>query len=89
MKTKPNQPQQKNKRTAKIVCPNGKNFWTTQKQFWQWIRSGIIRQTNDRPLKGIIVSEEAFKLVLRNHTVLNLSAPIHFSEVMRSQRLKR
>jgi hypothetical protein len=83
MKAQPNKTKEK-KRTAKIVCPNGKNFWTTQKQFWQWIRAGIIRQTGDRPLKGIIIRESELKLIMRNHTILNLSAPNHLAEVIRA-----
>lgn len=87
MKQKKKSP--KKKSTAKIVHRSGNNFWTTQKQFWAWVRSGIIEHTGDNPLKGIIVNDEEFKFVMRNHTILNLAAPNHLSEVVRSKRLKK
>ena len=77
------------KRTAKIVYRNGKNFWTTQKQFWSWVRAGIVKQTGDRPLKGIIVQEAELKLIMRNHTILDLSAPTHLAEMTKINRLKQ
>lgn len=77
------------KRTAKIVCPNGEKFWTTQKQFWQWMRAGIIQKTGDRPLKGIITDKTELKLIMRNHTILNMSAPNHLAEVINANRMKR
>lgn len=79
----------KRKRTAKIVHPNGKNFWTTQKQFWAWVRSGIIEHTGDNPLKGTIIKVEEFKLVSINHTILNLNNPIHLAEAVKTKGFKR
>jgi hypothetical protein len=77
------------KRTAKIVCRNGNNFWTTQKQFWSWVRAGLVKQTGNRPLKGIIVQEAELKLIMRNHTILDLAAPTHLAEMTRINRLKQ
>ena len=30
------------KKTARIVCTNDNEFWTTQKQFWLWVREGLV-----------------------------------------------
>ncbi len=86
-KTKPEKKQKK--RNAKIVCPNGEKFWTTQKQFWQWVRAGIIRQTGDQPLKGIITNNTELKLIMRNNAILNMSAPNHMAEVIKADRRRR
>jgi len=32
----------KKRKTALVVCRDRKEFWTTQAQFWQWAREGII-----------------------------------------------
>jgi hypothetical protein len=32
----------KKKRTALVVCRDRKQFWTTQAQFWQWVREGVV-----------------------------------------------
>ena len=36
------------KKTALVVCRDRKQFWTTQAQFWQWVRDGVVDRT--RPL---------------------------------------
>ena len=40
------------KKTARIVCSNGNTFWSTQKQFWGWVREGHVVVTGDFPLTG-------------------------------------
>jgi hypothetical protein len=40
------------KKTALIVCNNGKEYWITQKQFWNMVREGVVEQTGDQPLQG-------------------------------------
>lgn len=42
----------KRKKTALVVCSDRKEFWTTQKQFWQWVREGVVVKTYDQPLTG-------------------------------------
>lgn len=77
----------KKKKTARVLCRDGKEFWTTQAQFWQWIREGVVNQTDDHPATGIFLRENEEYMVLFNHTVLNLACPIHLSEALRSRRL--
>lgn len=77
----------KKKRTARVICRDGKEFWTTQSQFWQWMRDGVVHQTADHPATGILIRENEEYMVLFNHTVLNLAYPIHLSEALRSRRL--
>jgi len=77
----------KKKRTAHVFCRDGKEFWTTQTQFWQWVREGVIKQTSDHPATGIFTRENEEYLVLFDHTVLNLANPNHLSEALRSRRL--
>jgi hypothetical protein len=79
--------EKKKKRTALVVCRGGKEFWTTQAQFWQWVRDGVVVKTGDKPLAGSFVHEgEELNVVLSN-TVLNLSRPNHLREALLSRRI--
>jgi len=79
-----NKEKKKKKRTSLIVCRNGKEFWTTQTEFWQWVRNHIVVKTGDKPLTGVFRHEHEENLVLLNHTMLNIAAPNHLREVMLS-----
>jgi len=77
----------KQKHTALIICHNRQQFWTTQTQFWQWFRAGVIVKTQDHPLTGAFVREHEEKLVLVKNTVLNLACPNHLREALSARRL--
>ena len=77
----------KRKRNALVVCRDGKEFWTTQKQFWQWVREGVVSKTGDSPLAGEFLREHEELTVLVNNTLLNLARPRHMSEALRSRRI--
>ena len=77
----------KKKRTALIVCRDRKEFWTTQAQFWQWVREGVVVKTGDKPLEGNFVREDEEKMVVLSNTVLNLAHPNHLREALLSRRL--
>ena len=77
----------KAKRTALVVCRDRKEFWTTQAQFWQWVRDGVVVKTDDRPLAGSFVQEAEELNVILGNTVLNLSRPNHLREAMLSRRM--
>ena len=77
----------KKKRTALVICRNRQHFWTTQAQFWQWVRDGVAVKLNDYPLTGALVHEHQQSMVVLNNTVLNLSCPNHLNEALRSRRL--
>lgn len=40
------------KKNALVIFQNGKEFWTTQNQFWQWVREKLIIKAGDNPLRG-------------------------------------
>ena len=77
----------KKKRNALVVCRDGKEFWTTQKQFWQWVREGVVSKTGDTPLAGEFQREHEELLVILSNTVLNLAHPNHVREALVSRRI--
>src|SRR5919112_1793200 len=77
----------KAKRTALVVCRDRKEFWTTQAQFWQWVRDGVVVKTGDKPLAGAFVNEAEELNVFLGNTVLNLSRPNHLREALLSRRI--
>src|SRR5437879_7590364 len=77
----------KKKKTALVVCRDRKEFWTTQKQFWQWVREGVIVKTQDQPLTGAFRREHDELMVLVSNTVLNLAHPNHMREALLSRRI--
>jgi hypothetical protein len=77
----------KKKSTALVICRDRKQFWTTQAQFWQWVREGVIVKTGEGPLTGAFVREDEELTVLLSNTVLNLARPNHLREALRSRRL--
>jgi len=78
---------EKRKKTAMVTCGDGKQFWTTQTQFWQWVREGLVAKTGDQPLTGMFVREHEELMVVFSNTVLNLAHPNHLREALMSRRL--
>lgn len=76
----------KRKRTALIICRDRKQFWTTQAQFWQWFREGVVIKLDDHPLTGSFVRENEELMVLLANTVLNLGHPNHLREALLARR---
>jgi hypothetical protein len=77
----------KQKKNALVVTHDKIEFWTTQKQFWQWIREGKVVKMTDFPLCGHFVREDEEKMVVLSATVLNLACPNHLNEVLTQKRL--
>lgn len=75
------------KRTALIICRDRKQFWTTQTQFWQWFREGVVVKVDDHPLTGAFVRENEEMLVVLAHTVLNLANPNHLRHALSARRI--
>ena len=75
------------KKTALIICRDRKQFWTTQAQFWQWVREDVIVKTGDHPLTGLFAREHEELMVILSNTVLNLAHPNHIREAMLSRRM--
>lgn len=77
----------KKKKTALVICKDRHEFWTTQTQFWQWVREGVVTKTDDNPLTGTFKREHEELLVLLSNTVLNLAHPNHMREALLSRRI--
>jgi hypothetical protein len=77
----------KKKRTALVICRDRKQFWTTQTQFWQWVRDSVVVKVGDAPLTGMFVREHEELMVLLSNTVLNLARPNHLREALLSRRV--
>ncbi|HMU34986.1 MAG: hypothetical protein JSS77_07815 [Acidobacteria bacterium] len=76
----------KKKKNALIMCHDGKEYWTTQTEFWQWVRSCVVRKVSDAPLRGQFIRQnEEYNVVIGN-TVLNLKCPNHLSEALYARR---
>jgi hypothetical protein len=71
------------------VCSDQNEFWTTQKQFWQWMRDGLVVKTGDDPLRGEFVREHEDKMVVIANTILNLAHPNHLREVLAQRRISQ
>ena len=68
------------------MCRDRKEFWTTQTQFWQWVREGVVLKTGDQPLTGAFARENEELMIVLSNTVLNLAHPNHIREAMMSRR---
>lgn len=77
----------KKKKTALVICRDRKEFWTTQTQFWQWVREGIVVKTGEQPLTGLFKREHEELMVVLSNTVLNLAHPNHVREALLSRRV--
>jgi hypothetical protein len=77
----------KKRKTAVFICLDGKEFWTSQKQFWQLAREGVTVKTQDGPLTGEFLREYEELMVLVSNTVLNLAHPNHMREALLSRRI--
>jgi hypothetical protein len=86
-KTNKDKKKKRKKKTALIICRDRKQFWTTQAQFWQWAREGIVTKTQDNPLTGTFKREHEELMVLLSNTVLNLAHPNHMREALMSRRV--
>ena len=84
-----NPKKKKAKKNALVLCHDGGQFWTTQKQFWQWAREKTIEKVGDNPLTGKFLEPNEEKDIILANTVLNISRPLHLREVMAQRKLKK
>ncbi len=86
---KPNKVKKKKRKrkTALVICRDRKEFWTTQTQFWQWVREQVVVKTGDNPLTGMFAREHQELMVVFSNTVLNLAHPNHIREALMSRRI--
>lgn len=78
----------KKKKNALVICRDGKQFWTTQDQFWQWVREKTVIETGHNPLQGAFVKENEESAVIISNTVLNLAYPNHLREALASRKYR-
>ena len=76
--------EKKVKKNARIVCANNNEFWTTQKQFWNWVREGLVDVTGQQPLTGRFGGKREKLLVMVRHVVLDNASPHHKEDVLGS-----
>ncbi len=76
----------KKKKNALIMCHDGKEYWTTQAEFWQWVRESVVLKVSDAPLCGKFIRRNEEYNVVISGTVLNLKCPNHLREVVASRR---
>ena len=76
----------KKRKTARVICRDRKEFWTTQTQFWQWVRDAVVIKTSDSPPTGLFVRRHEELMVVVSNTVLNLARPNHMREALLSRR---
>ena len=76
------------KKNALIECADGRQYWTTQSQFWQWVRDHQIVKIGDYPLTGKFVDPNADKTVVISNTILSLACPNHLREALSSRRYR-
>lgn len=77
------------KRNARIICQNKTEFWTTQKQFWQWVRDLKVVKLNDYPLTGAFAHPHEESMIVLCNMVLNGAHRNHVGEVLSSRRLMK
>jgi hypothetical protein len=88
-KDKDKKKKKRKRKTALVICRDRKQFWTTQTQFWQWAREGVVVKTGDQPLTGEFAREHEELMVLLSNTVLNLAHPNHMREALLSRKTGR
>ncbi|MFL6278053.1 MAG: hypothetical protein ACJ74G_22930 [Blastocatellia bacterium] len=72
------------KKTARIVCVNDNEFWTTQKQFWLWVREGLVDVTGQNPLTGRFGGRREKLMIMVRRVILDAGSPNHKQEVLDS-----
>ena len=76
------------KRSARIQCQSG-SFWVTPKNFWRWVREGLVEFEGEHPLSGRYKGGADEFQISRQHIILDLSCPEHLNEVLEAQRRRK
>lgn len=72
------------RRSARVICRDG-CFWTNPKQFWRWVRQGMVVVLQERPLIGRYQGRRWDFMVTVGHVILDLTCPEHLDEVVRGR----
>lgn len=76
------------KRSAKIICHGG-CVWVSPKQFWHWVRDGLVEYESEPPLTGSFRGQREQFLISIGHTLLNIACPEHLHAVLMAKRRLR
>lgn len=76
------------KRSAKVICYEGA-VWVSPKQFWHWVRDGLVEYVSEPPLTGKFQGQRDQFLVSVGHTLLNITCPEHLQAVLLARRQQR
>jgi len=87
MSSKKRNEKKKKPKTALVISRGGRQFWTTQTQFWQWVREAKVVHIGDQPVRGYFLRQHEELLVVLSNTVLNLAHPNHLREALLSRRI--
>ena len=79
----------KRKRTARVICHDQNEYWTTQDQFWQWVREHKVVKLHHNPLTGIFTHPHEETMVVISNTILNRAHPNHLVETLTSRRFMK
>jgi len=64
------------KRSARVICCGG-SVWISPKQFWSWVRDGIVEYLSEPPLTGRFQGQRSTFIVSIQHTLLDTTCPHH------------
>jgi hypothetical protein len=79
----------KGKRSARVICQDKSEFWTTQPQFWQWIREHKVVKLHDSPLTGMFTNQDEPWMIYINNSIFNKKHRNHIDEALASRRLMK
>lgn len=73
------------KRSARVICRGG-SVWVSAKQFWTWVRDGLVEYISEPPLTGKFHGAREHFLISVQHVILDLGCPEHLHEVSQASR---
>jgi hypothetical protein len=75
-----------NRKTAKIKCSGGGEFWATPEKFWSLVGEGLVEVDGKtaKPLTGLFTGKREKFLVKARGVILDSASPNHKSEVLDS-----
>jgi hypothetical protein len=77
------------KKSAKIIYSGGGAAWVSPKQFWRWVKDGIVEYISEPPLTGKFLAQPEKFIVNVEHTLLDMSCPEHLQAVVAVKRQQR
>lgn len=76
------------RKSAKVIYSSG-SAWVSPKQFWSWVKDGIVEYVSSPPLTGRFLGRADKFIVSIEHTLLDVSCPEHLHAVLRSKRQRK